>query len=311
MNRKQLKWIAGLLGLAVLLYLPSALRDDEGRGTVASADGFRFELVDPVTRVDILTLESGDTIRLERTPEGWTVDGYVADSAKVAQLLETIPSLASGDLVARNPSNHGALGVSDSTGRRVEVYTQAGGPLAFHLGNRDLAADGYFVRMPRSDPVFRLQSPAAGYLSRDRDGWRRRIIAEVDTGRVREAILKRGAREAVLRRTEAGWRLGRSAADSATVSRMLQLLAALNATGFATDEEAATSDFAAPDAELDVFAEAEGDVTGRRLVLSLRLIEDEEDASWLVRPADGSEVYRLSAFTVGRLLPTEFLPAEP
>lgn len=303
MNRRQLKVIVALLAVAVLLYSPSLFRRDGNGGSLDTGAGFTFELAGSPSRVDIISLADADTIRLEREPEGWTVDGHPADSAKVADLLGVVGDLQAGDLIARNPANHDALGVSDTGGRRIEVYTESEEPRAFHLGNRDLSAGGYYVRAPGTAEVFRLESPAGGYLSRERDGWRDRLIARVDTSAVREILIRRGSDDVVLRRTEAGWRVGEVPADSESVARLLGILPEMSSTGFPTDSLAETTDFTSPDAELDVFAEDTGDVTGRRLVLALKLIEGEGGA-WLVRRADDPEVFELSSFTMGRLLPS-------
>jgi len=308
MNTKQLKVIAILLGVALLLYLPRVFRDDGAGGSIDVADGFRFALPDPVTRVDIIQVAERDTVRLDRTAAGWTVDGFRADSVKVANLIGVLTDLTSDIAVARNPNNHAAMEVDAASGRRVEVYTEAGGPLAFRLGKRDLAAGGYFVRLPDSDAVFRLESPAGGYLSRAQDGWRVRSIARVDTSTVRELVLLRGEEEVVVRRSEAGWMIGETAADTGAVMGILRMLPSLSASGFPSEEDVAAADFSAPDAELDVFAEDEGDVTGRRLVLSLRFIEDENVGDWLARSADGAEVYRLATFNMNRLLPERLIP---
>ncbi|MDX1578874.1 MAG: DUF4340 domain-containing protein [Gemmatimonadota bacterium] len=308
MNSRQLKIIAIVLAVAVLLYLPRVFRNEEGSGSVGAGDGFRFRLSDPIVRVDIIVQEEGDTIRLERDPAGWKVDGYAADEAKVDDLLGVLPDLASDQLVARNPANHPQMGLAGERGRRIEVYTEAGGPLAFLLGDRDLTAGGYYVRSPDAEAVFRLESPAGGYLGRDRDGWRPRTIASVDTAGVREILLRREGDEVVLRRDDAGWRVDGAAVDSVTAAGLLRVLSSLSATGFPTPEEESAADFSEPDASLDVFAEGEGDVTDRTLVLSLRLIEDAERGDWLVRRADGTEVYRLAEYTVRSLLPEDLLP---
>ncbi len=303
MNRRQLKVILALLAVAVLLYSPSLFRRDGSGGSLDPGAGFAFELAGSPSRVDIISLAEADTIRLEREPEGWTVDGHPADSAKVADLLGVIGDLRAADMVARNPANHEALGVSETGGRRIEIYAADAEPRAFHLGNRDLSAGGYYVRAPEAAEVFRLESPAGGYLSRERDGWRDRLIARVDTSAVREIIIRRGSDDLVLRRTEAGWRVGGAAADSGSVARLLGILPEVSATGFPADSVAETADFTSPDAELDVFAEDTGDVTGRRLVLALKLLEGEGGA-WLVQRADDPEVFELSSFTMGRLVPT-------
>ncbi len=305
MNPRQLKWIAILLGAAVALWLlPRLFRDDRRAGTVSAGAGFTFEVPDSVTRIDVIQGEPGDTIRLARGRSGWTVDGHPADSGKVSDLLGLIGDLRSDILVARNPANHPSMGVSTDSARSIEVYTASGGPMTFLLGHRDLHAGGYFVRRPGADPVYRLEGPAGGYLGRAVEGWRDRTIASVDTAMAREILIRRPSGEVVLRRTEAGWRVGGEIVpDTSAVEDLLRQLPHLTASGFPTDEEAAATDFETPDAELDVFVESEGDVTGRQLMIALHFVQDEEQGDWLVRPADSPEVYRLAPYTARRLLP--------
>ena len=312
MTRRHLQLIAILLGVAVVLYLPRLFRSEEGRGSVSVEDGFSLRLSSPVTRVDVIRLETGDTISLERGEDVWTVGELEADTAKIRTLLGVIGDLGTTELIARNPSNHERLGVSDSNGRRVEVHTEAGGPTAFHLGNRDLGAGGYYVRQPGGDQVFRLEGPAGGYLSRDRDGWRERVIARVDVEAIRDIVIRRGGDTTVVRLDGETWTVNGAAADSVAVRSMLTLLSALATSGFPSDEQAETTDFSMPEAELDVFVEGGGGVTDRQLALGLRLVLDPDAGDWLVRRLDGAEVYRLAAFTVRQLLPERsvLLPEE-
>jgi len=299
---KTLRLIALLLAIAALLALPRLFRSG-GRGSLDVEGGFAFRVSGPVTRVDVIQLSTGDTISLRRTDGTWVVGAFAADTAKIRTLLENLPELHADQLVARNPSNHERLGVAEGTGRRIEVYTESGGPFAFRLGNRDLAAGGYYVREPEGDEVFRLDGPTGGYLSRDRDGWRDRVIARVDTAAVRDLIIRRGGDETVLRLADGAWTVDGAAADTAAVRSMLRLLANLSTSGFPSDEQARTTDFSTPDAELDVFVEGGGGVTDRELGLGLRLVQDEDAGDWLVRRLDGSDVYRLAAFAVRQLLP--------
>jgi len=303
MTQKHIKLIAALLGIAVLLYLPRLLRHNEGRGTLAVDDGFSIAIDEPLTRVDVVLLETDDTVSLERGVEEWTVDGLRADQTKIEDLLGVVGHLASDALVARNPENHAALGVSDHNGRLIDIYSETGGPESFHLGHRDPSTGGYFVRRPGAEEVFRLESPAAGYLSRNRDAWRQRQIAALDSTALREIVIGRGETETVLRRDHDAWTLDGAPPDSASLAGLLSLLPSLSVSGFPSDEQAAATDFSAPDATLDVFAQGGDDVTNRELVLSLRLVQDVDAGDWLVRLADGAEVYRLAAYTVRRLLP--------
>ena len=307
MNARQLKVIAVVLGVAVLLYLPRLFRDSGEGGTLDVGDGFSFVVTDSIAGVDIVVADDAGTVRLERTDAGWTVDGYVTDEPKIRDLLDVIGQLSSSELIARNPSNHANLGVA-AGGRQVEVRTVGGDVRRFHLGERDTRSGGYFVRLPGDDVVYRLDGPVGGYLNRDRDGWRPRLIASVDTAGVREILMRRGDREAVLRRSDDGWLAGDAPADSALVQRLLAILPSVSASGFPTDEEEAAADFTLADGSFEVFSEGSADVTGRRLELAILLLEDEERGDWVARIADGTEAFRLSGLTVNRLLPEALLP---
>lgn len=313
MSTGQLKLIAALLGVLALLLL-LRLRGSDGGGSIDAGAGFSVDLAGEPVRVDILELAPGDTVRLERVGDRWIVDGHPADSARVADLIGALEGVRSGELIARNPDNHEALGVSDESGRRIELYTDSGGPVAFHLGNRDFGRGGYYVRDPAGAEVYRLDGPLGGYLSRDRDGWRDRLIASLDTAALREILIRRGDGEITLVRGEGGWRVGEVPADSSTLQDLLGMLTSLSAsTGFPSDSQAAAADFSDPDAALDVFAVGEGDITARSLVLALRLVEAAgEGEGWWVRRADERETYGLSAASVRRLLPDRdrLLPGE-
>lgn len=307
MNARQLKIIAVVLGVAVLLYLPRLFRDGGEGGSLDVGDGFSLTVADSVSGVDIVLAAGAGTIRLERTDTGWTVDGYAADEPKILDLLAVVANLTSAEIVARNPANHDAMGVGED-GRRIEIHTDGGASLRFHLGDRDSRSGGYFARRPGDPVVYRLDGPAGGYLSRERDGWRPRLIASVDTAGVREILIRRGERETVLRRGDGGWLAGDAAADSATVARLLAILPSVSASSFPTREEETAADFSLADASLDVFSAGSDDVTDRRLELALRLLSSEARGDWLARLADGAEVFRITGLTVDRLLPEDLLP---
>jgi hypothetical protein len=304
-STRHLRLVAALLGVLVALLLLRLSSRDDGGGTIDAGAGFSLEAVGDPIRVDIIQLALGDTIRLERAGLSWAVDSHPADSAKIADLLPALDEARATELVARNPDNHETLGVSDSSGRRIELYADAGGPIAFHLGNRDRGRGGYYVRDAGAAAVYRLDGPLGGYLSRDRDGWRDRLIATLDTAALREILIRRGEDEATLVRGEGGWRVGDTPADTSTVQDLLRMLATLSASStFPSDAEAAAADFTRPDGALDIFAVGEGDITARSLVLSLRLVETENGGGeWLVRRADDRETYGLTAASIRRLLP--------
>lgn len=305
MKPKHLYLILALLALGGLLYAPTLLRSPEGRPPAQEILSFPSRGESPPTLVRVSRAGDGDTVRLERGEAGWLVNGHPADSARVAELLAALDTMAAGEVVARNPRNHPRLGVDEAGGRRVEIRGPDGESLAFILGGRDPAADAHYVREPDSPEVYLLPGPVGAYLARSAEAWRDRTIAAVDTSRVREILIRRGEEELVLRRDGERWMVGRAAADSATVASLLWRLASLSATGFPSDSAAEAADFERPDGILSVFAEEEGDVTGRALALSLRFLRGEEELDpWLVRRADERTVYQLSDFTARQLLPT-------
>lgn len=304
MKRTHLYLILALVALGILLYAPSLVRSPDGRPPAQQVLSFPSPAAE-LALVRVSRPGDGDTVRLERGEAGWLVNGHPADSGRVAELLAALDTMAAGELVARNPRNHPRLGVDEAGGRRVEIRAPDGETLAFILGDRDPAADAHYAREPDAPEVYLLPGPVGGYLAREAEAWRDRTIAAVDTTRVREILVRRDGQELVLRRDGERWMAGRGAADSATVASLLRLLAFLSATGFPSDSVAEAADFERPDGILSVFAEEEGDVTGRALVLSLRFLRGEEELDpWLVRRADERTVYQLADFTARQLLPT-------
>lgn len=306
MKRKHLYVILAILAVGLLLYAPSLVRRPGEGGASGSGDAFSLEGLDAgaVSRIRITTA-AGETALLERTDRGWRVDGHRADSATVADLVAALDTMRTTQVVARNPGNHARLEVTSETGRTVELGTPAGDSFTFVVGSRDLGTEGYHVRRAGEDRVWLLRGPVGAYLRGALDYWRDRVLAGVDTSAVREVLIRREGEELVLRRADGEWSLGDGTpADSAAVSGLLRRLPRLLASDFPPDSVAAAADFGEPDAVLNVFARGEGeDVTDRELVLSLRFLRGEDGEPWLVRRADETEVYELSAAVGEALVP--------
>lgn len=305
MKAKQLRIILGILGVGILLYLPSLLRTP--RRSTTPSNGPTFSIPAPASSlrtVRILNGKNGDTIRLERHDAGWTTNGHPADSAKVADLLASLDTLRTFRIVARNPANHARLGVTAETGRRIELAADSGSAFSFFLGSRARGSDGSYVRRDGEAEVYLLTDPAAGYLGRDPDGWRIRLIAALDTGRIREIVMERKGRRTVLDRKDSGWTADGMPADSATVAKLLARLVEIRASGYPTDSVAAATSFDPPPARLEVFSADSTAQGGRTRVLALLLEPGEERGDdWLARRAEDSEVVELSSYVAGALLP--------
>lgn len=305
MKRKHMYAILAAVALGLLLYAPTLVREPDGEGAAPEGTGLGLEAIDTetVARVSLRSPE-GDSVRLERGPEGWRADGRPADSARVAELLAALDTARATTLVARNPANHGRLGVSAETGRRVEAATASGETVSLLVGTRDPGTGGYHVRREGEDGVWLLPGPLGEQATRDRDAWRDRLVARLDTALVREVVVRRDGDRTALAREEDAWRLVEGGpADTAAVGRLLRRLAELRATGFPEDSGAAAADFSEPEAVLSVFGAAADDVTGRTLLLSLRFLRGEEFRPWLLKRADDPEVFELSEWMVEELLP--------
>lgn len=305
MKRKHLYAILAALALGLLLYAPSLIRSPDD-GPAPTADGLAFEALDPsaIERIRILHAD-GDTVRLERTDRGWRTNGWEADSFHVADLLTAVDTMRATQVVARNPDNHARLEVTPGSGRVVELHATSGESWRFIVGSRELGTGGYHVRLPSEDRVWLLEGPVGGYTGRAVENWRERHVTRLDTGRVREILLRRGETEVVLRRADGAWTLGDgAAADTAATGALLGRLAALRAPQFPPDSVAAATDFGDPEAVLSVFGDEGGDVTDRALLASLRFLPSGEEGFWLVKRAGEPEVFEIPEAAVEDLLPS-------
>jgi hypothetical protein len=297
-------WIFGALGVLLAVYLGVQL---SGSGTRPAGDGPRLGASVPADLALIRASGPGgtDTVRLERRADGWTVNGYPADTSLLRRGLTDMEAAAAGRLVARSPSNHARLGVAEGGSRLVEIGTEAAPSIAFHLGGS--GREGRYIRLPGEPAVYVVAAEAVGWLDRTEDEWRDKTITAVDTGSVRKLVVRRRSEEFAVTLVEADsatrWMIDDAVADSATVARMLETVSDLRASGFPTDSLALAADFEHPDAVLDLYEGAEASAVGSVPSVSLVFVGLEESGDFLVRRADRPLMYRLSSWTVQRLVP--------
>jgi hypothetical protein len=271
---------------------------DDQRIPSAVAGGFQL--------VRVLGPEEGDSIRLEATDDGWTVNGYPADTSMVGTLITGLDSARTVRLVARSAANHERLGVTGVLARRVEIGPTGDPAITFLLGKG--GADGRFVRFPPSEEVYAVPSSSVRLLGRTLEDWRDRLIAEVDTAALIRIAVRRNDQPApsTLTRAAGGavgaaWVIDGEPVDSATVAGLLGEAARLTATGFPTDSIAFAADFGRPVAELDLF---DSEDPGAAPAVSLLFLTAPDAPEFLVRRADDPLAYRISAAQAERLLPT-------
>lgn len=293
MSDKTLKTLLGLLAALVVVYAVVALTSRR-----PSSVGGAGELARTVASVEPAEVRSveirrrGETIALERTDDGWTADGYRADTAAIAELWSALDTLAAGELNSTNPANHARLGVAADSAWSIEVRAEAGEPVRLLVGEMGPYPRSAYVRLPAGDEVYLVPGRLRDLVGRTTDEWRDTHILALDTAAVAEVRITRDDAAYALRRGDDGWTVDDQPADSAAVAQLLEQLANLDASGFAPD----TATLGEPNRTVTAFS-AQGDT-----LAALRMREEE---SYNVRLAleGNASVFEISRWRVDRLAP--------
>lgn len=236
MSRKTLQILVGVVGALLVVYVMTVAVGPRTRSS-AGADALAgaLESIDQKSIASVRFYDQDDTVELRRGDGGWLVNGYPADSAQVARLWQTLEEARAGQLVARNPANHGRLGVAEESARVAEFDRGSGEPVRLLLGREGPSYPSVYVRLAGRAEVYLLHADLAPAARRSLSQWRDRTIARVDTARVNRIEVEREGGRYVLARENGRWTLDGSAADSLAVSNLLRELALLVATDFAPD----------------------------------------------------------------------------
>jgi hypothetical protein len=233
MSSKQLLRLVVVLAVVVVLWGAVALasrRSDEGSTELISK-------VDTSAIDSIAFVAPGDTTVIRRGPKraGWQVNGHAADSQAVSQMLQALAKPpASADLVARNPSSHARLRVTEDSGRQVQVLGQGRALVDVLAGKQASDGEGIYLRRLNQPDVYLVRGELSTALARPGDEWRDRTIARVPRDSVARVEISRGKRSYSLSRRQGRWVLGSGvAADSAAVAGLLSNYGRLEAAGFA------------------------------------------------------------------------------
>ncbi|HSR41466.1 MAG TPA: DUF4340 domain-containing protein, partial [Longimicrobiales bacterium] len=182
MSERALKRILVLAAVIAIAYLaarvlgggPSA--PDDGGPLAELLSGLESEAITAVTFV-----RPADTVRLERSDGGWTVNGFPADSGAVAGFLGGLAGSGTGGVVARNPANHARLGVAEDSAVALTISREGGDDLTLLVGDAGPSFPSVYVRLPGQDPVHLFQGRLRSPARRSVDQWRDREIVALDT----------------------------------------------------------------------------------------------------------------------------------
>ncbi len=278
-----------LVGVTALYVAVTFLRGG-GNGSVAAdpalAEAFGEMAGESQTHFDITGPR--DTVRLARDVDGWTVNGFEADSGAVSRFLRAVDEVEIASVAATNPTNHGRLGV---TADSAWALAAGDGPtvLLGKTGNRFRTA---YARLPDDDLVSLIEGDLRAAAARPLLDWRDKMILRVDTAAVAGITVVHDGETVTYERQDSVWARGDDEADATTVRNILQELANMRASGFAP------GDAELPDEPERTVVAVDAD--GNELA-SLALSEG--DGNFRVTSADSPYVFEIPTFRANRVAP--------
>jgi hypothetical protein len=243
-----------------------------------------------------------NSVELTRAGDGWLVNGHAADSASVGRFWDAVAELDVRSLVASNPVNHARLGVSEDSTWTLTFRPTDGEPLDLLLGHSGPSFSSAYGRIPGADAVYLIEGGVRAAATRRIDDWRDKTVIVVDTAAVWTLALSHGGTDATVTRSDVGWEVDGSPADSAAVANLLSELSAFQATGFVAD----TVPFDGEEHRRVTALDVSGD--------TLAVVEIAGTGGTFMARTSGSPVlYTVPSWRVDRLVPTadDLLQTEP
>jgi len=215
-------------------------------GNSSSSEVFQTQIVEvdtaQVNRIVIETPTQNRTITLRRGDPGWSVTGsgsgesYPADAAAVERALGQLNELNVKAVATRDPEKHTRFKV-DSTGTRVTLYDEDNELAGLVLGAPQIVSRSEFnsyVRPSDEDAVYTVEGFLGSTFGRDLDGWRDKIVWELDQDRLSriDFLYPADSSFSIEKAGENNWVSGEDTLQSGPVSRLTSRLATLRAGGF-------------------------------------------------------------------------------
>ncbi|MGD8868732.1 MAG: DUF4340 domain-containing protein [Gemmatimonadales bacterium] len=299
MSDRFLKILIGVL--IVLAVAWAAARFTSGRGGGAETGGFDLALSDEAEVDSVVIATPEDTVRLVADGGDWTVNGYEAMADAGESLERALEEAQIGQLVSRNPENHGRLGVAEDEGRRLTVYADGQAKLSIILGDRARGYREAYIRRPDDDEVYTISGGLISLAGRSVTDWRKKEILSFTRGDIAGIEYTYGDTTFSLTRDSAGvWHIGMDGPviDEADLSGALSQLAGLRAIGFAADSVADTLTWQ-PAARVRVVG------PGGAVLGDLTFLERAEEVGYYVRRGNSPVVYTVSKYTGDQILKRE------
>jgi hypothetical protein len=295
MNPKQLKRVAIVLGVVLLLWLSAELlgggRDDMETAFVLPAL--------QETNVDSVVFASvSDTIVLARLGGSWLVNGLEASPDEMSAFFAALADASEAELVSTSALLHARMGVDTAGGTSLKLVDGAGVVAALVFGNAGRQYNTRYVRQDSSNFVYLYEGGVSRFIQRSVDDWRNKRMLDIESASLGEVSVRRGRESYTLVQRDSVWRYSTgAAADSAAVRRMLGQYSPLDASGFATEQQVDSADFESPDRSVTMLSQ-----TGDTLAA---LVFDSTAAAFWARMSPEGTVYRLLQWKVNQMMPAD------
>lgn len=295
MSERTLKQLVGALAIVVGLWIVAELMSG-GSGSIGASGeiaGF-FDGVDEESLEAIRMVRSDTTVTLAREAGRWTVNGFPADSGAVRRLLDELPDLRIGELIATNPENHARMGVSEDSAVVVELDVD-GDTRTILVGDAGRRFGTSYVRAPGDDAVYLLEGNLRTQVRRGLDQWRNRTMAAIDSAAVVRIEVEKDGDAYTLVRADSAWTFENGdSVRTASVQGVLSELARMVASGFVSEGDS----IAALPLSSRAVAYGEGEE-----VLADVTIGEGSGQRW-ARTAGDEYVYEVSTFRADRVAPS-------
>ena len=295
MNPKQLKSVAIILGVVLVLWLTAELLGG-GRDDVETAF-----VLPPLQETDVDSIvfaSASDTIALARSGSGWLVNGYEASPDEVSAFFNALADSSEAELISTSALLLARMGVDTAAGTSMKLVNGAEVVAAVVFGKAGRQYDTRYVRRDSSNFVYLYTGGLSRFVQRGVDDWRNERMLDIEAASLGAVSVRRGRESYTLVQRDSVWRYSTgAAADSAAVRRMLDQYSPLDASGFATEQQADSADFERPDRSVTMLSQS-GDTLAA-------LVFDSTAAAFWVQMSPGGTVYRLLQWKVNQMTPAD------
>lgn len=235
MNERTLRIVLAIVGGLVVIYLVSTLgvggtAEDDHHQLTAELDGVRSGQLESVR-----ILAPDATYDIVPGDDGWTVNGFPADTGAVARLKKALTEARVGSLVSANPANHRRMGVTAGDAWVLEVK-RGGNQLRLLIGTEGPHYPSSHVRLPDTDQVLLVRGDLGHVTRRSITEWRDRIILSLNPREIHQLSITRDGDTYRLLRQDNTWMLDGSPVNSEVMAGILEQLARLRALSFPPDD---------------------------------------------------------------------------